>query len=58
MLRLLGVINNIERREIYTRYEDGFRLYLEKYRQLHERTTRNYLNYLKKLDGKVISYDL
>ena len=58
LLRLLGVTNNVEKKEVRIRYEDGFRLYLEKDRQLEERTTRDYLNYLKKLNGKVINYDL
>jgi len=58
LLRLLGVTTIIEKREIRIRYEDGFRLYLEKDRQLDGRTIRDYLNYLRKLDGKVVDYTL
>jgi len=58
LLRLLGVTTNIEKREIRIRYEDSFRLYLEKDRQLDGRTIRDYLNYLRKLDGKVVDNTL
>jgi len=57
LLKLLGVTSNIEEREIRLKYDESFRLYLEKYRELHGRTVRDYMNYLKKLDGKPISYD-
>ncbi len=58
LLRMLGVTSNVERKEIMIHYDGKFRDYLEKDRQLSPRTVDDYMRYLRKLDGKVINYDL
>ena len=58
LLKMLGVTQSIERKEIKIRYDEKFREYLEKDRDLAERTVRDYMNYLRKLNGKTINYDL
>jgi hypothetical protein len=57
-LKLLGVTNNVERKKIRIRCDEAFRLYLERDRELHKRTVRDCMIYLKKLSGKVINYYL
>jgi len=58
LLKQLGVTGNIEKKEIKLKYDEKFREYLLKDRGLHEKTARWYMNYLKKLDGETINYDL
>ena len=58
LLKLLGVTQDVEKREIKIRYDESFKLYLERDRGLHEHIVRDYLNYLKKLNGKTINYGL
>ncbi|RLG77626.1 MAG: hypothetical protein DRO12_01805, partial [Thermoprotei archaeon] len=57
-LQSLGVTNNIEKREVRIEYDGRFWEYLIKDRQLSEKTARDYMNYLKKLSGKTVNYDL
>jgi len=57
-LQSLGVTSNVEKREIRIEYDLRFWDYLVKDRQLDIKTTRSYMNYLRKLDGEVINYDL
>jgi len=58
LLKLLGLTSNIKKKELVIRYDERFRDYLEKDRQLDKRTITDYMRYLKKLDNKVINYDL
>lgn len=51
-------METIERREAVIRYDERFREYLLKDRGLSEGTTRNYMNCLRRLDGKAMNYDL
>jgi len=57
-LQSLGVTSNIEKREVRIEYDGRFWEYLIKDRQLSEKTARDYMNYLKKLSGKTVNYDL
>jgi len=57
-LQSLGVTNNIEKREVRIEYDEWFWEYLIKDRQLSEKTARDYMNYLRKLSGKTVNYDL
>jgi len=56
-LRSLG-ISNIQKREIRIMLDKQFEEYLRKDRQLSERTVKDYLNYLKKLENEVMDYSL
>jgi len=56
-LQSLGV-TNVEKREVRVEYDEKFWDYLVKDRQLDTRTARDYMNYLKKLNGKTINYNL
>ena len=58
LLKILGVTAKIEKREIKIKYDEKFRDYLEKDRQLDKRTVVDYMRYLRKLDNKTINYDL
>ena len=58
LLRYLGLTRTIKKKEIVIKYDELFRRYLEKDRQLDERTITDYMRYLRKLDGKTINYDL
>jgi len=57
-LRSLGVTATVEKKELKIEYDERFKEYLLKDRQIDERTARDYMNYLKKLAGKVIDYNL
>ncbi len=57
-LYLLGVTTSVEKREIRIEYEPKFWDYLVKDRGLSEKTSRSYLNYMRKLSGKIIDYNL
>ncbi|MEM4619841.1 MAG: integrase [Desulfurococcaceae archaeon] len=54
----LGVTNHQYSSEIKIQYDDRFKDYLLKDRGLMERTVKDYLNYLKKLEGRVLDYNL
>ncbi|MEM4620234.1 MAG: integrase, partial [Desulfurococcaceae archaeon] len=54
----LGVTNHQYSSEIKIQYDDRFKEYLLKDRGLMERTVKDYLNYLKKLEGRVLDYNL
>ncbi|RLG88946.1 MAG: hypothetical protein DRO18_00420 [Thermoprotei archaeon] len=53
LLKMLGVTSSIKRKEIKIRYDEKFRDYLEKDRQPHERTVKDYKNYLKSWTGEL-----
>ncbi len=57
-LHLLGVTIGVEKREIRIESDPRFWDYLVKDRGLNEKTSRSYLNYMRKLLGKVIDYNL
>ncbi len=57
-LNSLGVTRNIVKKETKIEYDEKFWDYLVKDRQLDEKTAKSYMNYLRKLDGEVINYDL
>ena len=57
-LKALGVTKNIEKKEIVIKYDEKFKEYMKKDRNLDDGTIRDYMNYLQKLNGKVINYDL
>jgi len=56
-LQSLGV-SNVERKAIKIEYDERFWDYLVKDRDLDERTAKWYMNYLRKLSGRAINYDL
>lgn len=58
VLRMMGVTNNITERKIIIRYDKGFELYLRNDKNYNERTIRDHMNYLRRLDGKELSYQL
>jgi len=55
-LVVLGV--TLERGEVRLEYDEKFRDYLIKDRDLDEKTAKDYMNYLKKLAGRPINEDL
>jgi len=57
-IQALGVTGNIEKKELKIEYDVKFWDYLTKDRQLDLKTAKDYMNYLKKLNGKVIDYNL
>ncbi len=57
LLRVLGV-GRIEKREVRIEYDERFYEYMLKDRRIDKKTARDYMNYLKKLSGKIINYDL
>ena len=57
-LRSIGVSGDIVKREIRIEYDEKFWEYLVKDRGLDARTAKWYMNYLRKLAGKAINYDL
>jgi len=56
-LKSIGIVN-IQKREIRIKVDSQFEEYLRKDRGLNERTIRDYLNYLKKLENEVLEYSL
>ncbi|MEM4618963.1 MAG: hypothetical protein QW607_01985, partial [Desulfurococcaceae archaeon] len=54
----LGVTKQSVPNSIRIQYDDGFKEYLLRDRGLMERTVKDYLNYLKRLEGKTIDYNL
>ena len=58
LLRVLELVETIERREAVIRYDEKFHEYLLKDRGLSEETARDYMNCLRELDGKTMNYDL
>jgi len=56
-LQSLGV-NSVMKKEIRIEYDERFWDYLTKDRQIDTRTARDYMRYLKKLNGRVIDYNL
>ena len=57
-LRALGVTSSIKRKEVTIRCDEKFKEYLLKDRRLNERTAKDYMNYLRKMEGKTVNYDL
>jgi len=57
-IRSLGVTSDVVKKEVRIEYDEKFWDYLVKDRQLDTRTARDYMNYLKKLNGKTINYNL
>ena len=57
-IQTLGVTSNIIRKEIRIEYDEGFWDYLTKDRGIDKRTAKSYMNYLKKLSGQNIDYNL
>ncbi len=58
LLRYLGLTRTIKKKEIVIKYDELFRRYLEKDRQLSDRTIEDYMRYLRKLDSKTVNYGL
>ena len=58
LLRMLGLTTNIVERKIIIKYDPNFELYLRNDKNYKERTIRDYMNYLRRLDGKKLSYQL
>ncbi|MEM4619998.1 MAG: integrase [Desulfurococcaceae archaeon] len=54
----LGVTKQGVPNSIRIQYDDGFKEYLLRDRGLMERTSKDYINYLKRLEGKVLDYNL
>jgi len=57
LLKALGLVNTIKRWEVVIHCNKMFRSYL-KDRGLSEGTARDYMNCLRRLDGKAMNYDL
>ncbi len=57
LFQMLGV-RQVEKENIVIKYEDRFWRYLTIDRNIDEVTARSYCNYIKRLEGREISYDL
>ena len=56
VLRTLGV--TLIEKKVVVRYDPDFELFLRNDKKYDERTIRDYMNYLRKLDGKELNYKL